>query len=115
MKRFEIWSKASASDHLLLRDGKPFVLGYYGSGKHYLEEEMVIRPYVTFKFPGGGTGDHFFFNENGSKIERHLVTNFETPGDIIAEYLNCINSKYCSVSNFIDRITDLYVITEMGF
>ena len=114
MKQFEIWSKTSAGDLILMRDGAPFVLGHYGSGKYYLENEMKVLPYVSFRLKENGQEDLFIFNEDGSKIIFHLVRSFETPGYIISEYSDCIESKYCPVGTFIDRVRDLFVATEMG-
>jgi hypothetical protein len=113
--KWDIWSKTSAGDMILYRDGLPFRIGYYGNGKHYLEDSMKILPYVCFKLKEKGDEDIFIFNEDATRIIFHLIKSFETPGYILSEYMDCIEAKYCTVATLIQKVQDAFVVKELGF
>lgn len=117
MKQFKIWSQTSGYDHTALdvQTGKPYILGYHGSGKFYVNGEAKILPYVSFELKRHGFSDLFVFNEDCNKIIFHLITDLSLTGEITSVYRDCVEAKYCTVSILIQRVVDTWVLKELGF
>lgn len=102
---------ATIGNHSLLIDNKVPVIGYITDKKRYTKEGGCIVPReVCFHY--GTEHQDFFYFINGS-LEFQSVT-IATPEYITNVYSECAMMKEIGPQEFIEKVLETYVLTEMG-
>lgn len=104
--------KASTGNHSLLKNNKTSVIGYITDKKRFTRGGGCIVPReVCFHF----STEHsdFFYFENMTMV--YQAVSIKTPEYITDVYSECARKKSITSEEFIERVVECYVITELNF
>lgn len=102
--------RATSGIHSLLKDNTVPVIGYITDKKRYTKDRGCIVPREVCFHYGTEYSDFFYF-ENMTLV--YQAISIETPEYITDVYAECAQKKNTSPSEFIERVVEKYVFTEM--
>ncbi|MGQ0828928.1 MAG: hypothetical protein ACT4ON_11115 [Bacteroidota bacterium] len=104
--------RAISGNHYLLKNNNVPIIGYISDKKRYTKRGGCIVPReVCFHY--GTKHSDFFYFEN-MNLEFMAVT-IKTPEYLTDVYLKCAQTKNITPEQFISKVVDVYVNTQMGF
>lgn len=104
--------KATSGIHSLLKDNKVPIIGYITDKKRYTKEGGCIVP-IEVCFHYGTEYSDFFYFENMTLV--YQAVTIKTPEYLTDIYSICSKKKNISPSEFIEKVVEAFVLTEMGF